>query len=303
MKTRILVWTVALVATHAAVANAAPFEVGSSFQICGRVNDCEFGSAENVGFLAKSFQYSADGIQSNMSGFAQGFAYYGFLGALASASFDDYRPDSFDLKNGGTLIAVLANAMFKDTLIVRSDVTDFLSGTLAITYGVSGTMRGSGFLPSDATYTWNPGDPVDEGSFASLIINDFAQSVSLSPGLTEHTFLLPFNVNEPFEVKTNLWAGVGFFDSAGSVTDPYDLYARSDFINTVVLKQIVVLDGNGRPVASASIEAASGTTYPMQTQPVPEPAGALLVGAAATAALSRIWRRRSRIENASLARR
>jgi hypothetical protein len=269
---------------------AAPFELGSTYQMCGRIGDCQFGRSQNVGFFGRTFKYTAqDGITSTMSGFGRGIAYYGYLGASARGRFDDYRPGSYDYGNGSALIAVLSNAMFKDTFLVRSDNPEFTSGFLEMTFRTSGSMRGSGFLLADSGYQWSPEDPVGIGPFASLIINDFAQSANVRPGVHSHTFYVPFRANEPFAVKTNLWAGVAFFDGPGRVPDPYDLYARASFLNTAVVTGMRVLDGQRAPVDGAVIDAASGSTYPAS---VPEPASVVLLGVTLVASAVRSWCRR-----------
>jgi hypothetical protein len=234
----------------------------------------------------------APGYFQQFAGNAYAAAGYGVLRASSSAS----ASCTFGAGDNCYTYAGYAEgfATFNDLLTITGapaagflDFSLVADGTGNVTCGVTLPCSGSTLLGVDNT-----------GSSAPIINGVGGDAISLSPGTTDITVLLPYAF-----VAGEDQIGVGMsFESMVTCyeADEDSCSAYADFSDTAIITGLSVLDASGNAVSGAVVAAASGTDYndvrPLPAV-VPEPSSVLLLAVPLLAVALRrtFWRQPAKI--------
>lgn len=190
---------------------------------------------------------------------AESLADYGTLGALARGN----RADSFT--GGNSADTLLVESLFQDRLALTGGTGQFrlvfeVEGLLTVdgSFFTTSTVRLNSSINASSVLFWERSLDHDDSLTNSLIIEEtvYTDWIGFSGGSFENIF-----------VKL----------SAQIVPDGFTgpFIASSEFLNTVRLAYIEVVDGSGNPLAATAV-SASGAAYSVNAFPVPaEPFPAL----------------------------
>lgn len=190
------------------------------------------------------------------------FSTFGSAGASASGDF------SITLR--GYYASVTADASFTDVMTVNFAPFTGETGFLELQYNLDGTATSSGDAIAEAT--------VEVGANGQQYLENYVsqQNCSSLPvyvcigGPIAGTFVVPqiftFTYGTPFQLSFTLQASVidkFFEDGTGSGS------GDADFLNTLTLSGIAVVDKSGNVIDGAAISTGSGATYPSGVSPEP----------------------------------
>jgi len=272
--------------------------------------DTQTASSGVVSTLPGSFVFTIpcnDGNHCiNYNGGASNLANFGFStggAGFGSAGFGTLRAEAFagylGAFVGGGLARVAETsetAQFTDTLTIDGGALNGSPGTLTYSFLVEGSLSGSGSIgtlptPGLAEFALYLAPGTDLSSESTQVLaGDSTESTLLCSGpCIQQTASgsLPFVFGQAFDVTVALVAQASvsqvFAFSGGVFTCPIspcagDSRASALFADTAALNGLGVTDANGNPVPDATIQADSGTLYPL-LEPVPEPSTWLLLGA------------------------
>ena len=211
-------------------------------------------------FSATSSQTGAGATAFTMSSTA--FSNFGMLKAGSSLTMTGYT--------SGTLPhETIAEAFFRELLTVNTGA--FFVPIFTITGSIldqDGGNGGNAVPYADLTVTTRTGDSPQERVSETCVLTG-ANTCTFSPR--------PVIAGSPFVFAVALFTQARVQPNAGGVLANGTLKAEANFLSTVTLTGIRILDANGNPITTFQLTSGSGQQY-TAAGAVPEPAAAALLG-------------------------
>lgn len=258
---------------------------GNNFQAAG-----QFGGGGTVDSLSKTLTFTGlDGGSHpqtmTMTGDTWAAADFGVLRSRTRVSLQNLyynaaNPEYWDGTNINTagspdIFLSDARASFTDTFTFSGGTDP--NATVQFEYTLDGTFTQS---QPDIGY-----------AFIELWYNGDGYDMSTTQNHSVITTVpLPVYWDTPIEVTTTHITDFRFDLKGGQLQTPTpyseggSVFSDVDFYHTARLTGITILDSGGNPITDFTLASGSGTTYPVSTQAVPEPASVgLLAGMLAVA--------------------